>query len=103
MKVADFFNSSQLYDDEIELRKESLNEIFAIDSLKGDKFKSKENKNIASLNSIINGWLNTKLENGELVIYDNDITEQSINYKIGRAYVQKEAYKDAIPFLKNSK
>jgi tetratricopeptide (TPR) repeat protein len=101
-KVADFFNSSQLYDDEIELRKESLNEIFAIDSLKGDKFKSKENKNIASLNSIINGWLNTKLENGELVIYDNDITEQSINYKIGRAYVQKEAYKDAIPFLKNS-
>ena len=34
---------------------------------------------------------------------EDSITSQKINYKIGRAYLQKEDYKNAIPFLEKSK
>ena len=102
-KVANFFNNNELYDNEIELRKESLNEISSIDSLKRNKPNKIDigNKG-ASLTSIIDSWFSTELKNGELLLYDTNITSQSVNYKIGRAYVQKEAYNNAIPFLKNS-
>ncbi|MGB1042183.1 MAG: tetratricopeptide repeat-containing sensor histidine kinase [Tenacibaculum sp.] len=72
-KVADFYNKSQRYDEEIQLRKESLEEAEDIDVA----FDKKE------------------------TLVDS-ITSQKINYKIGNAYVQKEAYNDAIPFLKQS-
>jgi len=71
-KVADFYNDNRRFDDEIKLRKKSL-----------EKTKT---KNLA---------LGTEIE--------DSITSQKINYKIGRAYLQKEDYKKAIPFLEKSK
>ena len=72
-KVADFYNSNKRFDDEIKLRKKSL---------------LKATKNEATL----------KFKNS-----NDSITSQKINYKIGNAYVLKEEYKNAIPFLEKSK
>ncbi|TDQ30225.1 histidine kinase [Tenacibaculum caenipelagi] len=72
-KVADFYNQSQRYDEEIQLRKESL----------------KEAEDIP-----------VEAENSESLV--DSITSQKINYKIGNAYMQKAAYKEAIPYLKKS-
>ena len=71
-KVADFYNSNRRFDDEIKLRKESL-------------LKAKQNK-LSPTKSKVN----------------DSVTSQKINYKIGTAYVLKEDYKEAIPFLKQS-
>ena len=73
-KVADFYNFNNRYDDEIKLRKESL--------LKAEKNKSSRKK---------------------INIQPDSITSQKINYKIGNAYILKEDYKKAIPFLQKSK
>ena len=73
-KVADFYNSNRLFDDEIKLRKESL--------LK--EAKNKTSKKKASLQP-------------------DSITSQKINYKIGTAYILKEEYESAIPYLEKSK
>ena len=70
-KVADFYNNSRRYDDEIQLRKESL----------------KNAKDII-------------IEDKESLV--DSITSQKINYKIGNAYVQKEDYQEAIPYLEKS-
>ncbi len=72
-KVADFYNRSQRYDEEIQLRKESLEEADDI-----------------------------VVEADEKESLVDSITSQKINYKIGNAYIQKEAYKESIPFLKKS-
>ncbi len=72
-KVADFYNKSQRYDEEIQLRKESLEEADDIVIASDEK------------ESLV-----------------DSITSQKINYKIGNAYIQKEAYSDAIPFFKKS-
>ncbi len=73
-KVADFYNSNRLFDDEIKLRKESL--------IKAESNKTSQKKfNLES----------------------DSITSQKINYKIGNAYILKEDYKNAIPFLEKSK
>ncbi|MEE9408081.1 MAG: histidine kinase [Polaribacter sp.] len=69
-KVADFYNKSNRFDDEIKLRKESLKKTEIENT-------SKRKKSIQS----------------------DSITSQKINYKIGNAYIQKEDYKGAIPFL----
>ncbi|WP_231494696.1 histidine kinase [Polaribacter sp. Hel_I_88] len=71
-KVADFYNNNRRFDDEIKLRKKSL--------------EKAKNKNAIS---------------GTVV--EDSITSQKINYKIGRAYLQKEDYENAIPFLEKSK
>jgi tetratricopeptide (TPR) repeat protein len=71
-KVANFYNDNRRFDDEIKLRKKSLE-------------KAKENK--------ISIGVEIK----------DSITSQKINYKIGNAYLQKEDYKKAIPFLEASK
>ena len=71
-KVADFYNKSNRFDDEIKLRKETL--------------KKKEKENLPQ----------------DKISEPDAITSQKINYKIGNAYIQKEAYKEAIPFLKKS-
>ena len=71
-KVADFYNDNRRFDDEIKLRKKSL--------------EKTKNKNTAA---------GTKV--------DDSITSQKINCKIGNAYLQKEDYKKAIPFLEKSK
>nr|BFF38669.1 hypothetical protein BACY1_04740 [Tenacibaculum mesophilum] len=72
-KVADFYNKSQRYDEEIQLRKESL----------------KEADNIV-----------VEAESNESLV--DSITSQKINYKIGNAYMQKSEYEEAIPYLKKS-
>ncbi|WP_028890526.1 tetratricopeptide repeat protein [Tenacibaculum sp. 47A_GOM-205m] len=73
-KVADFYNQSQRYDEEIQLRKESL----------------KEAEDIPPVEA----------ENNESLV--DSITSQKINYKIGNAYMQKAEYNQAIPYLKKS-
>ncbi len=70
-KVADFYNKSRRYDEEIELRKESL----------------KNAENIVT-------------EDRESIV--DSITSQKINFKIGNAYVEKEDYEEAIPYLEKS-
>ncbi|WP_397445616.1 histidine kinase [Polaribacter sp. R77954] len=45
----------------------------------------------------------TKLNLSPRKIKEDSITSQKINYKIGNAYLQKEDYKTAIPFLEKSK
>ena len=72
-KVANFYNSNRRFDDEIKLRKESL--------LKAEKNKTTKKK---------------------LNFQPDSITSQKINYKIGTAYILKEDYNEAIPFLKKS-
>ena len=71
-KVADFYNKNSRFDEEIKLRKKSL-------------IKSKRNE-VSKLKSI----------------KKDSITSQKINYKIGTAYILKEDYKEAIPFLQKS-
>ncbi|WP_343328948.1 tetratricopeptide repeat-containing sensor histidine kinase [Polaribacter staleyi] len=73
-KVADFYNSNRLFDDEIKLRKESL-------------IKAESNKTFQK----------------KFNLESDSITSQKINYKIGNAYILKEDYKNAIPFLEKSK
>lgn len=72
-KVADFYSNNRNFDDEITLRKKSLVKTEQQNSSK----KSTKEK--------------------------DSITSQKINYKIGYAYILKEDYKGAIPFLKKSK
>ncbi|MGB0879147.1 MAG: tetratricopeptide repeat-containing sensor histidine kinase [Polaribacter sp.] len=81
-KVADFYNKSNQYDDEIKLRKESL--------------KKTKDKNIKNENQFEN--LSDAIKSNEA----DSITSQKINYKIGNAYILKEDYKEAIPFLEKS-
>ncbi|MGB1043460.1 MAG: tetratricopeptide repeat protein, partial [Tenacibaculum sp.] len=81
-KVADFYNKSNQYDDEIKLRKESL--------------KKTKDKNIKNENQFEN--LSDAIKSNEA----DSITSQKINYKIGNAYILKEDYKEAIPFLQKS-
>jgi tetratricopeptide (TPR) repeat protein len=72
-KVADFYNSNSQFDEEIKLRKESLT-------------KATQNKTSKkNLNS-----------------QPDSITSQKINYKIGTAYILKEEYENAIPYLEKS-
>ncbi|WGH75114.1 tetratricopeptide repeat protein [Tenacibaculum tangerinum] len=72
-KVADFYNKSQRYDEEIQLRKNSLK--------KADDIV-------------------VEAESSESLV--DSITSQKINYKIGNAYLQKSEYEEAIPYLKKS-
>jgi tetratricopeptide (TPR) repeat protein len=72
-KVADFYNSNSQFDEEIKLRKESLT--------KATQNKTSKKK----LNS-----------------QPDSITSQKINYKIGTAYILKEEYENAIPYLEKS-
>jgi two-component system, LytTR family, sensor kinase len=73
-KVADFYNANRRFDDEIKLRKKSL-----------AKTELKDKNSFGAK------------------IIEDSITSQKINYKIGNAYIQKEDYQKAIPFLEKSK
>lgn len=73
-KVADFYNTNLRFDDEIDLRKKSL-----------EKAKNRKTNSVG-----------TELST-------DSITSQKINYKIGNAYLLKEDYNKAIPFLEKSK
>lgn len=73
-KVADFYNSNRQFDKEIQLRKETL--------VEADE--------------------DEKLDSLQKPASPSPVTSQKINYKIGRAYVEKGDSKKAIPFLKKS-
>lgn len=75
-KVADFYNRSNRYDDEIKLRKRSLDRIQQIP----DKAVVKERGIVGS----------------------DSITPQKINYKIGNAFVAQSKFDEAIPYLQRS-
>lgn len=75
-KVADFYNKTNQYDDEIKLRKKSLNEIQSLPRAGAKSARSP--------------------------IKPDSITAQSINYKIANAYVAQDKYDEAIPYLEKS-
>lgn len=75
-KVADFYNKKRRFDEEIELRKKSLNEL--------DKLPV------------------TKLETKGITIVPDTISSQRINYKIANAYIAQDQYEQAIPYLEKS-
>lgn len=114
-KVADFYNSNSQFDDEIQLRKITLNDILEKDSI---SFNYDSNEpSITSGNTIVEkpklpnleGFISFEgleiSQQDSLLTFSssaNTITPQSLNYKIGRAYTQKEDYQKAIPYLQNS-
>ncbi|WP_297762582.1 histidine kinase [uncultured Muriicola sp.] len=75
-KVADFLNKRNQYDDEIQLRKSSLQEMEQIQAPVG--------KNLGNLKSA------------------DSITSQRINYKIANAYIAQDKYDEAVPYLERS-
>jgi tetratricopeptide (TPR) repeat protein len=75
-KVADFYNSSNRFSDEIRQRKNSLNQLRDLE----DKVVTPERGIVAA----------------------DTITAQRINYKIGRAYVAQNKLNEAIPYLQKS-
>lgn len=75
-KVADFYNKESRYNDEIQLRKESLNEL--------------------------NSLPRASVEGQSVVINADTITAQRINYKIANAYIAQDKYEQAIPYLEKS-
>ena len=75
-KVADFYNKKNRFDDEIQMRKQSLNELKELPS-------------------------ETKVSIDKSVSPDS-ITSQRINYKIANAYIAKDSYDEAIPYLQKS-
>ncbi|MCL6267335.1 histidine kinase [Flagellimonas myxillae] len=76
-KVADFYSEKNRYEDEIQLRKQSLNELQQLPGLTVNKDNS---------------------ATGQL----DSITSQQINYKIGRAYIAQDKLDEAIPYLQKS-
>lgn len=75
-KVADFYNKKSRYDEEIQLRKNALNELNSLPEAVVEQKSS-----ISSLDSI---------------------TSQRINYKIANAYIAQDKYEEAIPYLEKS-
>ena len=75
-KVADFYNQKNLYGDEIELRKKSLEAIKKLP-------KSMVSKTPGLTES-------------------DSITAQRINYKIANAYIAQDKFDEAIPYLRES-
>ncbi|WP_190811155.1 histidine kinase [Flagellimonas sp. S3867] len=76
-KVADFYSDKNRYDDEIRLRKKSLNELKQLPQQAVSKPKA--------------GLLNP-----------DSITSQRINYKIANAYIAQDKLDEAIPYLERS-
>ncbi|MBT8235443.1 MAG: tetratricopeptide repeat protein [Bacteroidia bacterium] len=74
-KVADFYNKNQNFDEEIKLRKESLDDI---------------------------KQLPPSAQNEAGVPMDAQVSSQAINYKIANAYIAQEKDAEAIPFLEES-
>jgi len=78
-EVADFYNETKQYDNEIKLRKEILKNV---------------DKN--DLNTVVKKYENKSTEQKD------SLTSQRLNYKIGNAYIQKENYPEAIEYLEKS-
>jgi tetratricopeptide (TPR) repeat protein len=76
-RVADFYNQKNRYDDEIQLRKKSLNELQQLPQSK------------------------VSVESRGVSVSDT-ITSQRINYKIANAYIAQDKLDEAIPYLEKS-
>lgn len=75
-KVADFYNRSNRYSDEIRQRKNSLSQLQEL-----------QDNRVTQEKGVVRG---------------DTITSQRINYKIGRAYVAQNKLNEAIPYLQKS-
>lgn len=75
-RVADFYNSTNSFDKEIELRKQNL------EDLKKSGFEEKSLSGVAADSTLI--------------------TSQKINYKIGNAFLLQQKYDEAIPYFEKS-
>lgn len=75
-KVADFYNKSSRYSDEIQLRKESLNQL--------------------------NSLPQKRVAREKMAVSSDSITRQRINYKIANAYIAQDKVEEAIPYLQKS-
>ncbi|EDP97458.1 tetratricopeptide repeat protein [Kordia algicida OT-1] len=75
-RVADFYNSTNLYDKEIELRKKNLEDL--------------EKSGVQTQTS--KGFLKDSVV----------ISSQRINYKIGNAFLQQQKYDEALPYFEKS-
>jgi len=75
-KVADFYNQKNQYNDEIALRKKSLDELKKLPAPVAKKERLSNDADI--------------------------ITSQRINYKIANAYIAQDKYDEAIPYLQES-
>ncbi|WP_046743887.1 tetratricopeptide repeat-containing sensor histidine kinase [Kordia zhangzhouensis] len=75
-RVADFYNTTNSYDEEIELRKKNLKDL--------EKSGIEEKVTAGRLKD------------------SSIITPQRINYKIGNAFILQEKYNEAVPYLKKS-
>jgi len=75
-KVADFYNQRSQYVAEIELRKNSLNQLKKLPK--------------------------AKVSRQQVLNQSDSITAQRINYKIANAYIAQDKYDEAIPYLKES-
>ncbi|WP_157730268.1 histidine kinase [Tenacibaculum jejuense] len=87
-EVADFYNETRQYDNEIKLRKELLKSV--------DKAKVKNKVDLENTSFSIPEGNKKEDENTD------SLTSQKLNYKIGNAYVQKENYTEAIEYLEKS-
>ncbi len=76
-KVADFYNQSNRFKDEIQLRKQTLKEL---EQLPPEKVSSE----------------------AKGIVEGDSITSQRINYKIANAYLSQDKLSEAIPFLERS-
>ncbi|TLP82246.1 histidine kinase [Maribacter sp. ACAM166] len=74
-KVADFYNNKSRFNEEITMRKKSLQDIKKLNQPKAGISK---------------------------LVQEDTITSQRINYKIANAYIAQDKYSEAIPFLKKS-
>ena len=77
-KVADFYNQKNRYDDEIQLRKQSLSELQQLQNVE------------------------EKEERPSGFGQQDTITSQRINYKIANAYIAQDRLDEAIPYLERS-
>jgi len=77
-KVADFYNQKSRYDDEIQLRKKSLNELRQLPQQPA------------------------MATSGVAIPKSDTITSQRINYKIANAYIAQDKLDEAIPYLEKS-
>ena len=100
-KVADYFNQTRQFDKEINLRKRAILETKQLNDsvlLITDNLDVGKKKEFNS--GVFNDGIGNTLPEEKALSLANTLSEN--NYKIGRALVQKEDYKEAIPFLEKS-
>ncbi len=117
-KVADYYNQTQQFDKEIDLRKQTLEEVEKIKDSIDTKVNAKPLYEISTgvssnfdnygteIDTLIKPTkkldVKRKFPNLTLDQFNSIVNSQAINYKIGRTLVQTDKPQQAIPFLENS-